>query len=381
MNRPSQPSLEQLQPLLTRGWTRLPAYLNLNGAIQAGLCWQADTRIYIATPQLLRIAQQTSTPGEAVALLLACNSDIRKHWLNITATRLKDLGQRHQLAALCQEITILGETAYSLNSQLDTAKLSTSPFADLELTLFGAPAEQAAATPKLNRVLGLTAPLIEGKRGNPPAKLPPIDPQKPDKNWDMGRILQTPDQTSPSEWILSGQLSPYPNPDQRMEWVIQNPWALLLAQLVFLAEYWSAEGSGKLQLELPPEQIVHYYAPSRVQIVVTLANGREVECGSLGELCQRALDALDMALVPNISKETLDQQLADLIRQLQLAQVWRYVEQKRPCYQIGPSFSRDTYRQQGFIFNKKAGFIAEILREVCLNWARSLLAPQGELCV
>jgi hypothetical protein len=117
-----------------------------------------------------------------------------------------------------------------------------------------------------------------------------------------------------------------------------------------------------------------------VQVTLTLKSGREVECGSLGELCRRCLDALNLALVPQISTAELDQQLAPVIAQLLRHDIWRYVQKKRPCYEIGQSFSWLAYMRQGFTFKNQASFLAETLRTVALTWAQSLVESEVVPC-
>lgn len=378
MSRPAQLTTNSLWPLFHSGWVRLPKNFSPAAAIQQGLCWQADDTL-IATPTLLNLAKSMATPGEAVALLLACDTAYRLPWLTLTAARLRDLGDRHQFDSLCQTIDTLGEASLALDPLIDNAHLKPTGYTDLELDLFGVPADQPAAAPGIYRVLGATASLVEGGKGQPAQILAPIDPENPKSNWCAGRLLQTPAQTEPSDWVLSGQLSPL-NDLEKMNRVQANPWALLLAQLVFLVEYWASEGVGGLQLELSKENFSQYRKPLQVQVTVTLKSGREVECGSLGELCRRCVDALDMALVPHISTADLDQQLAVVIGQLLKYNIWQYVQKKRPCYQIGQEFSWLAYRRQGFTFKNQASFLAETLRRVAITWAQSLVDPEVASC-
>jgi len=380
MSRPTQLTTHSLSPLFHSGWVRLPKNFSPAAAIQQGLCWQPDDTTLIATPALLNLAKSTATPGEAVALLVACDSAYRLPWLTLTAARLKDLGHRQQIDSLCQTIDTLGAASLALDRLVDTAQLKATGYTDLELNLFGAPADQPAAAPGIHRVLGATAPLVEAGKGQPAQILAPIDPEHPQNNWCAGRLLQTPAQTDPCDWVLSGQLFPLDDPEKKMDWVKANPWALLLAQLVFLVEYWASEGVGGLQLELPKENFSQYRNPLRVQVTVTLKSGREVECGSLGELSRRCVDALDMALVPQISTADLDQQLAGVIQQLLKYGIWQYVQKKRPCYEIGPTFSRDAYKLEGIVFKNQASFLAETLRNVAITWAQSLVEPEVAAC-
>lgn len=128
---------------------------------------------------------------------------------------------------------------------------------------------QAIATPKLIRVLGAIAPLIEGGQGHPAPSLPPVDRQDPSQNWIKGRLIKLPDVASADysparslspHSVLSGSLADYqpPDPDipgaDTMYWVLARPWCFLLGQIVFTQEAWSAEritGDGKRILLIP----------------------------------------------------------------------------------------------------------------------------------
>jgi len=112
-------------------------------------------------------------------------------------------------------------------------------------------------------------------------------------------------------------------------------------------------------------------APPRVDVVVTLPDGCEVLCGSLGELCNRAVDALGMAIVPPIETEDLDAALAPVVARLLRAGVWVWQPDARPRYVISDGFSRACHGGVGHSAIYLNGErLSETLRSVCVNWAR-----------
>lgn len=363
-------AVDALSALFTRGHARIPESWGLDGPARAGLWWRAATGEVVATPALLRLAAPLSSDGERVGLLLATHSEIREHWLELEAARLADLGQRGDVAGLCQVISSLGGAANAVRSRLSSAKLAPTPYVPLELAVFGAPADQPAAAPGLLRVLSLTAPLREENQGSPATILEPVDPRNPEANWVAGRLIQGPGPAAGGGSVLTGVVPPFQ--DSRMTWVLETPWLTLLAVLVFTAEAWAAERQGGLQLELAPQHIQHFARPPAVQVVVTLSDGREVLSGTLGELVIRSLDALGMALVPDLSVDALNQRLSSVISELLRAGVWVWKPEARSRYEIGESFGFDCYRGMGhrFIF-LGAERLSQTLRSVAVAWARS----------
>jgi len=167
----------------------------------------------------------------------------------------------------------------------------------------------------------------------------------------------------------------------RMHWVLHTPWLTLLAVLGFTAEAWAAERRGGVQLELPLAAVQTYGAPSRVDVVVTLPDGQEVLCGSLGELCIRAIDALAMAIVPPTTPAELDLSLTPVIAHLLREGVWTWKPDARPRYVISDDFSRSCYGGLGHRAIYLSGeSLSETLRSVCVAWARSK-APAVEVLV
>ncbi len=376
----AEPSASVLSPLFRQGHTRVPEAWGLTGPAGAGLWWRAADRDVVATPLLLRRAAALPDDGERVGLLLATEPRFRDRWLTVMALRLADLGRRDDVAELCRQIDALGAGAAAVHDRLERRRVAAAPDAALELSLFGAPADQPAAAPGLLRVLGTTAALVEGGQGQETAALRPVDSRDPDVNWVSGRLLQMPGNlASGGTAVLPGAVTRCPDPSDsatRMAWVLETPWVTLLAVLAFTAEAWAAERQGGLQLELPARWVRDFARPPEIDVVVTLADGQELLCGTLGELCLRALDALGMAIVPAIDTLALDRVLGTVVAELLRAGAWRFKPEERIRYFIADGFGFDCYRGEGHrhIF-LGAETLSQTLRSVTVTWAKARAEP------
>ena len=242
---------------------------------------------------------------EACAAILSCELDIRIAWSRIIAARVQELGNRRDITELTQAISILGQASETIIEQITDSTINPTNFTELEKILFGIPAEQAPVTPKLLRILGATASLIEDKQGKQEPSLTNVDPLNPAINWVKGRILQLPIsylsevgtlelENQKAKNVLSGiyfdltleEINPDDTPSQAtMRWVLSRRWIFLLAQIVFTQEAWSAERiAGKLSLELPESQINQFHQPQQILVVITTPTGEEILCGTLAEL-------------------------------------------------------------------------------------------------
>jgi hypothetical protein len=378
----TDPSIPVLLGLLRDGSARVPATWDLEGPAAVGLWWRVgDTSEVVATPALVRLVRDLPNEAEAAGALLATEPRYREAWLSLEAARLSDLGSRDSVAPLCDAIELAGAAAGTLRDHLPTAQLEPTELGTLELAVFGAPADQAMAAFPLRRALAATASLVEGGRGAPQAPLPAVPPEDLSVGWCAGRLLQSPrhEASAASAFVLDGQLNAMDL--GRMHWVLHTPWLAFLAVLGFTAEAWAAERRGGVQLELPLAVVQTYAAPSRVDVVVTLPDGQEVLCGSLGELCIRAIDALAMAIVPPTTPAELDLSLTPVITHLLRAGVWTWKPDARPRYVISDDFSRSCYGGLGHRAIYLSGeSLSETLRSVCVAWARSK-APAVEVLV
>jgi len=380
--------LQTLENLLTHGEVNIKDLATLSAGSEIGLWTHSeDGKRAVATHRIIHLLRTLPTTVEAIGAILSCQPEIRQSWQQIVIARLQELGNQRDTANLCEAISTLGQCATSLLAQLPQATLAPTPYTELERSLFEVPAAQAIAAPKLYRILGATAPLIEGKQGNTEETLPNIDPVNPFQNWLKNRSIQPPNpENSPidKQWrttsILSGSWDDYSPPATAqpelaaMYWVLARPWCFLLAQIVFTQEAWAAERiSGELILELDPSNVSLSYRPPKLNVVVTSTDGAEILCGSLGELLMRVLDRLGIAiLAPEI--DTLDTQLAPVIAALLQQQIWQFslgAGGYRPHYTIHPTFSDTCYRAIGSkYFNRLASSVTATIRSTSEQWAK-----------
>ena len=340
--------------------------------------WSLDqpTDRAIARAGLVQLAARLPNVEETVAAVFACQPELRTAWLRIVAARLREAGKRRDAAELCSAIELLDVASRRIREELPNASLQPTGHQAMETALFGASAEQAVVWPKLLRVIGATAELVEGGRGSPAQPLPKVDPLDPRRTWCSGRVLQLPSpQPSPSgrgSFVLERNCEPLSDtervaddpPSQAvMRWVLYRPWLTLLAQIAFVQEAWEAEQiSGRLALELAEDQLANPYLPSRVDVVVTTPDGNEILCGTLGELVRRVLARLDVTLLARPEEAArLDERLAPVVHVLLEKKVWRFEPRaaggRRPGYVIDDEFSTSCYRVFGSKYFYRGGSV------------------------
>lgn len=361
--------------------------------------------LIISTKRAQRVVNSLPTDLEAVAAFFACLPEVRLAWLNVVSARLLAAGKRRDAESICQTISTLGDASKMARKLLSSTSLEPTVFGKLEVELFGEASHQPAVSPKLLRVLGATAWLIEGTGGlelksNSIAKIEPLDPKV---NWCGGRVIQLPQPLSQSSGqfntdathVLSGACSPLNANEletgdkswrELMRWVLYRPWCMLLAQIVFTVEAWRAEQiSGQMTLELAEDQISNPYEPKRVDVVVTTPDGSEILCGSLGQLVVRVLDRLQVTLLARDEEiERLDERLAGVIRLLLERKVWRFDPRgaggSRPGYLIDDDFSTSCYRAFGSKYFYRAGSVlTAAIRSSAEQWASEKQAKSREL--
>jgi len=349
----------------------------------------ADGSRAVATPAFVELLSRLPDDREMVNALAACSPSLRQAWQSVVAARLREIGQRRDAGAICSAIHELDRAAESVRLLLPRAKLDATGFGELEIQLFGCPAEQGPAFPKLLRAIGRTSPYVEGRVAPPVQPLPDINPLAAERSWAPNRLLRLPDEEDsfsdrPAS-VLNGSLAELlateaavtdTSGTARMRWVLYRPWALLLAQVAFTQEAWAAEqNAGSLTLELPEDQESRFDSPARVNIVVTRPSGEEIACGPLSGLIQRVLRQLGVTLLLRQDHSgDLDARLAGVIRRLLDHQVWKFegrgIKGQRSCYRIHPEFSVDCYRIFGARhFNRGCGRITAAIRATADEWA------------
>ena len=343
----------------------------------------------VATPTMVELLSRLPDEHEVLIGLASCSPKLRTAWQSVIAARLHEMGQRCDAESLCAAITELDRAAETVRRLLPQAKLVATGFGELENLVFGCPAEQGPAFPKLLRAIGRTSSIVEGHAAPPVQPLPEVNPLAPEKNWIPNRLLLPPAEfdsfadgptsvlTGSLMNLLAREADATDTPGTaRLRWVLNRPWALLLAQVVFTQEAWAAEqNAGSLALELPEDQENRFDAPARVNVIVTRATGEEIECGSLGSLLRRVLRALGVTLLLRADRvKDLDASFAAVIRQLLNRQIWKYearsLKGQRSGYRIHADFSVDCYRIFGAkYFNRGSSQITAAIRRTADDWA------------
>lgn len=387
--------IEEVRALFGHGEVREQSLAEWVAGESLGLWSRSSDRLrLVASAQFARLAAGSQNEQEVVAAVFACAPEFRAVWLPLLAARLKEYGGNRSIRDVIPAIEKIGPASRVIRQLLPRAQIKDTGYSDIEMQLFGAPVAHAVSYPALLRVIGTTAPLIEGGDVKPAAYPPDIDPLTPQTNWVSGRLLRLPNVGEPapgaSYAVLPGSLAAPSEEeitrDQRLNsgvgWVLTRPWAFLLAQVVFTQEAWAAERSGsQLTLELPEEQFNHAHEPWQVLVFVTLESGEEVQCGTLGELTERILARLGVTLLvpPGTSRPLdLDTRLAPVINRLLRERVWRIADfsglRLRRGYLIDEEFSNLCYRAFGNRYFSRLGSpVTAAVRSECERWAEEKL--------
>lgn len=387
MNAIDPTAIQALHRLLTQGEAPKEPLAALPSGTRYGL-WTLVQERAVATAALVRLWSSLPDIEETVAAVVTCEPTYRGAWLPIVAARLQEMGQRQALAELCRMIDALQDASGAVRDRLPQARLHPTSHGDLERALFGATAEQAQAVPRLLRAIGATASLVEKENGRPATPLPRIDSLNPPQSWCQGRMIQLPaTDKKPAEAhnVLSGSLAELAPHERGTEdtvavsavrWALHRPWAMLLAQVVFSQEAWDAERiTGGLFLELPEGHLSQFHHPLRVDVVVVSADGREILCGSLGQLVLRVLATLGIGLLaPQRQARELDERLGYAIERLLENKVWHFDDRagsiEKPGYRIHEQFSSSAYRIFGSkYFYRQGALLAHAVRRTCQTWA------------
>ena len=172
----------------------------------------ADGSRLVASPVLAHLVAESLNELEAAASVFACVPEYRSAWLSILAARLKEYGASRNVRELLAAIGKLGPASRAIRKLLLESRLEATGFNDVELSLFGAPVDQAVAYPRLIRALSSTAMLIEGGQGAAAKSLHDVDPLNPQGCWQQGRLLRLPDLNEPSpkdaHVVLAGTVAP-----------------------------------------------------------------------------------------------------------------------------------------------------------------------------
>ncbi len=337
-----------------------------------------DGARWVLSRRLLAVRDQLSTDDETIAAILARDGVLRSAWARILAARCREAAELSDPGSLVQLVTRLKGAAGWVETAMVQQSLAPTPAVVIERELLGAPAEQARATPGLVRAMA-AASVLDAWRDEPLPLLSTIDGtgERVDDNWCAGRLLALPDAAgcaADPQWLLSGV---WPGAvdrealDALRNWVLPNPWPLLLAVIGYVQETWAAEGRGGLLLELPQGQSPHH--PSEVQVLVAGADGAEVLCGSLGGLVLGLLRRRGMRFFPREPDEAaLNALLSPLIGELLRRRVWHFHEAlsgQQGQYGLSPGFSDACYRISGTrSLGRNARALRSAIREQAQLW-------------
>lgn len=156
-------TIHAIEQLLTNGEASDTDLSELREGAKLGLWTPSfDGKSVVATAAAVQLLQALPSRSEAAGAILAADPNLLQAWQRVGTARLQELGSRRNTQELCNAIDTLGQSASSLLTQLPQASLTPTGYAELERLLLEVPAEQAIATPKLIRILGAIAPLIEG---------------------------------------------------------------------------------------------------------------------------------------------------------------------------------------------------------------------------
>lgn len=394
---------------ITASFTEKEAQLLLT-LIQQGICvnqtelevfqplgfwlFSKDKKTLIASKKLLLLRQTLNTDLDAVTAILATIPELQTAWANIVAAQLNDAAARNDVQVLSEQITNLGGGAGFVLSQEKNGSLNPTEFTTLENFVFGQGAEQSASYPKLLRALSTAAKLIDDstKVKAEANELSPIDDGNVTSHWLAQRLIELPliTEANIKSHVTNGYhlngLVQAPSVDLNdkaiIEWLVTNPWAYLLAQIIYTQDMWRSEQvSGGLALEVDSSQIKHFMQPNAIQVVVTTNTGYEVSCGSLAELILRVLDALDIHLLTPLKNplqiEALNAAISPVIGYMISAKVWQFIEgssQDIPQYKTHSSFARIPTSRLGTInFARPSKHITAAIREQAQSWANELV--------
>lgn len=354
-----------------------------------------DGRHWVLSRRLLRVRENLTNDDEAVAAILATDALLAEGWARILAARCREAGQLTQpdepvSESLVQMVGRLGRAAGVVEAAMTSASLEPTAHQTLERALIGAGAEQAGSVPALVRVMAGAAEL-GNLRQNPSLGLASLDVsgEQVDDNWCRERLLALPGEDPvDARWILHGRRPDSPSgldsgtvPVSVLEdWVLPNPWPLLLALIGYVQDSWSAEGIGGLLLEVSSGQ--NPQQPAEVEVLVSLDDGVEVLCGTLGGLVLGVLARLDMGLFPRTPTESeLNLALAPLVGELLRRRVWAYQEglsRDQGQYRLATGFSDACYRIAGArSLGRNAHRLRRAVREQAVQWwqDRRVAAP------
>ena len=223
-----------------------------------------DRKTLIASEKLLMLRQSNNTDLDTVAAILATQLCYQQAWAKTAAAQLNDAAARNDINALSEQISLLGSGAKAVLSQSNNASLTPSDFKDVESFIFGQGAEQSASYPQLLRAMATGPTLLDTLKDQKQSEkhiatlleLSLIDSTDISTFWQAQRLIELPSiegRKQGCDYHLFG-LVKQPSNDlddkQTIDWLMNNPWAYLLAQTIYTQDIWrSQQIAGGLVLE------------------------------------------------------------------------------------------------------------------------------------
>lgn len=380
-------TVKDLDRFFVQGWLEHhPAGLDLTGLVYP----LEDGRGIALSQTLLERRARLSSAGEWKLALLSLDEKWRNPWLHLFAARCLQAGSMSAedpwvLGHLITEIGLAAQWILPVVQSTEDKYITPSPLQEMELELLGHSLHENAAIPMLTRILNTGFVLYqEQSRELPVSTLLWVDGsgQEVDRNWCTGRLLALPGQVPSKEGANQVLLTEMPQNQgaghgQISAWLGSNPWALLLALMVFIQDAWSAEHQGGLVLELPAGHDA--YRPSGIEILIQGSEEEEVHCGTLGEFLIKLLFQLGIGFYPHTpSPAELNSLVSGLVGELLRRNVWQFQEDSRgPAghYSIHPEFCDACYSLPlSKSFGRKSKKMKQAIRSCAQGWRGSRMA-------
>src|SRR4051812_3272846 len=93
--------VDDLQALLDAGEDSSASLRALSAPREAGLCTDHGAGI-VATPRIVALADKLPSYAETLPTILSLVQELRPAWLRIVLARLREIGERGDLATLCE---------------------------------------------------------------------------------------------------------------------------------------------------------------------------------------------------------------------------------------------------------------------------------------
>ena len=124
--------VDDLKTLLASGEIASQSLRTLTAPRDAGLWFDNGARL-VATSQLVGLANALPSFSETLPAIFSLVRDQRATWQRIVLARLQEIGERNDVAGLCEAITASGALAAELAMGI-TPSLAATPSGDLERT-------------------------------------------------------------------------------------------------------------------------------------------------------------------------------------------------------------------------------------------------------